>query len=85
MKLVKLSNNAHILYMNSAIFLFSYELCIGMYEDTQDLLYLRKDYNTYSNTTTKHVYSFIQRFLNSDIHSQKDIEEEKRIIFVDTF
>lgn len=74
MRLGKLANNAHILIIDNMYYLFSYETCVAKYNEQTKNFILIDNYDTYSNTTTKHIYEFCRGCM-LNIHTKKDLEE----------
>ena len=74
MRLGKLANNAHVLITDNMYYLFSYETCIAKFNDKTKNLVLIDNYDTYSNTTTKHIYEFCRGCM-LNIYTKKDLEK----------
>lgn len=74
MRLGKLANNAYVLIIDDMYYLFSYETCIAKFNDQTKNLVLIDNYDTYSNTTTKHIYEFCRGCM-LNIYDKKDLEK----------
>lgn len=74
MRLGKLANNAHVLIIDNMYYLFSYETCVAKYNEQTKNFTLIDNYDTYSNTTTKHIYEFCRGCM-FHIYKKKDLEE----------
>lgn len=74
MRLGKLANNAHVLIIDNMYYLFSYETCVAKYNEQTKNFTLIDNYDTYSNTTTKHIYEFCRGCM-LNIHTKKELEE----------
>lgn len=74
MRLGKLANNAHVLIIDNMYYLFSYETCVAKYNEQTKNFTLIDNYDTYSNTTTKHIYEFCRGCM-FNIHTKKELEE----------
>ena len=74
MRLGKLANNAHVLIIDNMYYLFSYETCIAKFNDKTKNLVLIDNYDTYSNTTTKHIYEFCRGCM-INIYTKKDLDK----------
>ena len=73
MELIKLAHNAHVLAKDNTYYLFSYELCLAQYDRNLNNLFIRKDWDTYSNTTNKHLYQFLREYTCYGFYNKKDL------------
>lgn len=71
MELIKLMNNAHVLIKDNAKYLFSYETCIAQWCD--EVLFIVENWDSYSNSTNKHLYQFIRDYTCYDVYNKKDL------------
>ena len=71
MKLIKLMNNAHVLIKDNTKYLFSYETCIA--QCNGGVLFIVKDWDSYSNSTNKHLYQFIRDYTCYGVYNKKDL------------
>lgn len=71
MELIKLMNNAHVLIKDNTKYLFSYETCIA--QCNGEVLFIVKDWDSYSNSTNKHLYQFIRDYTCYGVYNKKDL------------
>lgn len=71
MELLKLMNNAHVLIKDNTKYLFSYETCIAQWNG--GVLFIVKDWDSYSNSTNKHLYQFIRDYTCYGVYNKKDL------------
>lgn len=71
MELIKLMNNAHVLIKDNTKYLFSYETCIAQWNG--GVLFIVKDWDSYSNSTNKHLYQFIRDYTYYDVYNKRDL------------
>ena len=71
MELIKLMNNAHVLIKDNTKYLFSYETCIA--QCNGGVLFIVKDWDSYSTSTNKHLYQFIRDYTCYGVYNKKDL------------
>lgn len=71
MELMKLMNNAHVLIKDNSRYLFSYETCIAQWNG--GVLFIVKNWDSYSNSTNKHLYQFIRDYTCYGVYNKKDL------------
>lgn len=71
MELLKLMNNAHVLIKDNTKYLFSYETCIAQWNG--GVLFIVKNWGSYSNSTNKHLYQFIRDYTCYGVYNKKDL------------
>jgi hypothetical protein len=71
MELIKIMNNAHVLIKDNTKYLFSYETCIAQWGG--GVLFIVKDWDSYSNSTNKHLYQFIRDYTCYGVYNKRDL------------
>ena len=71
MELMKLMNNAHVLIKDNTKYLFSYETCIAQWSG--GVLFIVKNWDSYSNSTNKHLYQFIRDYTCYGVYNKRDL------------
>ena len=71
MELIKIMNNAHVLIKDNTKYLFSYETCIAQWNG--GVLFIVKDWDSYSTSTNKHLYQFIRDYTCYGVYNKKDL------------
>jgi len=75
MRLYQLSHNANVVHLDSAYILFSYSEPIAMYND-EDMLYLVKNWDKFSQSTCKHTYEFLRQYTAyKTIRTKREVEK----------
>lgn len=73
MELIKLMNNAHVLVQNETRYLFSYSTCIAQWNRVANNLFIVKNWDSYSNSTNKHLYQFIRDYTCYGVYNKRDL------------